>query len=230
MHVFLIIINSYIFTRNRFLPPVPATEAGDPTGDDHHETDTDGSNDEEELQVDLTVLAGKPSVAVTGDLRAVQHTLTVPVTQLALSAGSGADPAGQETGGGDVQIAGHTGAVVGTLGVGADSSVGAVVVLRTRTFIEVINCNSRDHHVRTKRKLGVFDTLLNGGSNFFFFFLSYNILIRHLNKKFYLHVFVSFPVSILNLAVQLEVSLGIVVDFYGRDLRVVIEILNILSS
>ena len=110
------------------------------------------------------------------------------------------------------------------------SLVGAVVVLSAGTFIEVVNCNSRDHHVRTKRKLGVLDALLDRVTDFFFFFLSHHILIRHLNKKFYLHVFVSFPVSVLIVGVQFEVSLGIVVDFYGRDLRVVIEILNILSS
>ena len=217
-------------TRYRFLPPISAAEARHSTGDDHHETDADSAHYQEELQVDLAVLASKPSIAVAGNLRAVEDTLAVPVAELTLRAGTGADPARQEAGRGDVQVAGHTAAVVGTLRVGADSLVGAVVVLGTRTLVEVINCNSRDHHIRSKRKLGVLDTLLDRGADFFLFFLSNNILVRHLNKKFYLHVLVGFPVSILNVGVQFEVSLGIVVDFYGRDLRVVIEILNILSS
>ena len=222
MHVFLIIINSYIFTRNRFLPPVPATEAGDSTGDDHHKTDADGSDYQKELEVDLTVFASEPSIAVTRDLRAVQDALTVPVAELALRTGPGADPAWEETGRGDVQVAGHAAAVVGALGVCTDSLVGAVVVFPARAFIKVIYCNSRDHYVRAKRKLRVFDSWLNQGSNSFLFFLAPYILIRNLNKKFNLHVFISFSVSIINVVVQFKVPFCVVVYFDRCDLRMMI--------
>ena len=116
-------------TRDGLLPPVSATEAGDSTRDDHHETDAHSADNQEELQVDLAVLAGKPSVTVAGDLRAVEDTLTVPVTELALRAGSRADPAWEEAGWGDVQVAGHAGTVVRSFRVRADGFVGAVIVL-----------------------------------------------------------------------------------------------------
>ena len=116
-------------TRYRFLPPISAAEARPPTGDDHHETDADSAHYQEELQVDLAVLASKPGVTVAGDLGAVEDTLTVPVTELALRAGSRADPAWEETGWGDVQVAGHAGTVVRSFRVRADGFVGAVIVL-----------------------------------------------------------------------------------------------------
>ena len=60
------------------LSPVTAAEAGDAAGDDHHETDADCTHDQEQLEVDLAVLAGEPGVAVTGDLGAVEDALAVP--------------------------------------------------------------------------------------------------------------------------------------------------------
>ena len=116
-------------TRDGLLPPVSAAEAGNSTRDDHHETDAHSADNQEELQVDLAVLASKPGVTVAGDLRAVEDTLTVPVTELALRAGSRADPAWEETGWGDVQVAGHAGTVVRSFRVRADGFVGAVIVL-----------------------------------------------------------------------------------------------------
>ena len=77
----------YLITWDGLLPPVPAAEAGHAARDDHHQADADRAHDQEELQVDLTVLAGKPGVAVAADLGAVQDALAIPVTQLTLSAG-----------------------------------------------------------------------------------------------------------------------------------------------
>ena len=77
----------HLITWDGLLPPVPAAEAGHAAGDDHHEADADRAHDQQELQVDLTVLAGEPGVAVAADLGAVEDTLTIPVTELALSAG-----------------------------------------------------------------------------------------------------------------------------------------------
>ena len=63
-----------------FVPAVPvlAAEAGDAAGDEDHESDGDAADDEEQLEVDLAVLAGEPGVAVTGDLSAVEDALAVP--------------------------------------------------------------------------------------------------------------------------------------------------------
>ena len=188
-------------TRYRFLPPISAAEARDSTGDYHHETDADSAHYQEELQVDLAVLASKPSIAVAGHLRAVEDTLAVPVAELTLRAGTGADPARQEAGRGDVQVAGHAAAVVGALRVGAESFVGAVIVLLAGALVKVINCNSRHHDVRAKRKLRVFDSWLNQGSDSFLFLQPSNVLIRNLNKKFNLHVFISFSVSVFDVVI-----------------------------
>jgi len=95
-----------------FLPPVSAAEAGDSACDDHHQTHAHRSHDQEQFQVDLTVLAGVPGVAVAGDLGAVQHTLTIPVTQLTLRAGARAKTTLRLRCGSDVQVSWHALAVV----------------------------------------------------------------------------------------------------------------------
>ena len=77
-----------LITWDGLLPPVPAAEAGHAARNDHHQADADRAHDQEELQVDLTVLAGEPGIAVAADLGAVEDTLTIPVTQLTLSAGA----------------------------------------------------------------------------------------------------------------------------------------------
>ena len=84
-------------TRYRFLPPISAAEARHSTGDDHHETDADSAHYQEELQVDLAVLASKPSIAVAGNLRAVEDTLAVPVAELALRGSPAADSSGESS-------------------------------------------------------------------------------------------------------------------------------------
>ena len=93
-----------LITWDGLLPPVPAAEAGHATRDDHHQADADRAHDQEQLQVDLTVLAGVPGVAVAGDLGAVQHTLTIPVTQLTLRAGARAKTTLRLRCGSDVQV------------------------------------------------------------------------------------------------------------------------------
>ena len=97
-------------TGYRFLPAIAAAETRNSAGDNHHQADADGAHDEEQLEVDLAVLAGKPGVAVTADLGLGQHALPVPVAQLALSGGPGADAARQQGLGRDVQVAGHAAA------------------------------------------------------------------------------------------------------------------------
>ena len=76
-----------LITWDGLLSPVPAAEAGDAAGDDHHQADADGAHDQQQLEVDLTVLAGEPGVAVAADLGAVEDALAIPVTQLTLGAG-----------------------------------------------------------------------------------------------------------------------------------------------
>ena len=66
------------------LSPVFATEARYSARNDHHQTDRDSSDNEEQFQVDLAVLAGEPWVAVAGDVTGLQNTLPVPVAQLTL--------------------------------------------------------------------------------------------------------------------------------------------------
>ena len=92
------------------LSPVFATEARYSARNDHHQTDGDSSDNEEQFQVDLAVLAGEPGIAVAGHIAGLQDTLTVPVAQLALSGGPGADAARQQGLGRDVQVAGHAAA------------------------------------------------------------------------------------------------------------------------
>ena len=66
------------------LSPVFATEAGHSACNDHHETDRDSSNNEEQFQVYLAVLAGEPWIAVAGDVAGFENALPVPVAQLTL--------------------------------------------------------------------------------------------------------------------------------------------------
>ena len=73
------------------LSPVFATEARYSAGNDHHQTDGDSSDNEEQFQVDLAVLAGKPWVAVAGDVAGLENTLPVPVAQLTLCGGATAN-------------------------------------------------------------------------------------------------------------------------------------------
>ena len=99
------LFEALLITGNGFLPPVPAAEAGDAACDDHHEAHADGAHDQQQLEVDLAVLAREPGVAVAADLLTVQHALPVPVAELALGARPGAQPARQLAGRGDVQVA-----------------------------------------------------------------------------------------------------------------------------
>ena len=77
-----------VITWDGLLPPVSAAEAGDAARDDHHQADADRAHDQQQLEVNLTVLASKPGVAVAADLGAVEDALAIPVTQLTLSAGA----------------------------------------------------------------------------------------------------------------------------------------------
>ena len=63
---------------------VPATEAGDATRDEDHETDGDEADDEEELQVDLAVAAGEPVSTLAGHFLAAEHALAVAVAEVTL--------------------------------------------------------------------------------------------------------------------------------------------------
>ena len=129
------------------LPSVLAAEARDSTGNNHHEADRDSSNDEEQLQVDLTVLAGKPLITVAGHCAGLEDTLAVPVAEFALSGGAAADPAGQGAAVrscGQVQVTRHAGACVGALRVLAGGAVRAVVVLSACALVKVVNGDSGD--------------------------------------------------------------------------------------
>lgn len=53
------------------LPLVLAAEAGDPAGNEHHEGGGHCAHDEQQLEVDLAVLAGEPRVTITRHLHQI---------------------------------------------------------------------------------------------------------------------------------------------------------------
>lgn len=84
---------NFPLTWNILLVPVSAAETRNPAGDDDHESDGDASDDEEKLQVDLAVAAGKPAAALARDLGAgVDDALPVAVAQVALRRGGWKGP------------------------------------------------------------------------------------------------------------------------------------------
>ena len=205
-------------TRYRFLPPISAAEARHSTGDDHHETDADSAHYQEELQVDLAVLAGKPGIAVAGHIAGLQDTLTVPVAQLALGGRPAADSAWESSAVrpcSQVEVARHAGACVRPLRVATGGAVGTVVVLRTGTLVKVINGHPGDHDVGTQREVCV----LQGGFqrlDAVQVVLPIQAFVAHFHEQLDLHVVSGVPVG--GLVLKGKVSLCVVADLDGGDL------------
>jgi hypothetical protein len=55
-------------TWNISLPPVFTAETADTTGNYHHKRCGHSTNDQQQLQIDLAIFAGKPGIATTRDL------------------------------------------------------------------------------------------------------------------------------------------------------------------
>ena len=70
-------------TGQTLLPPVPAAEAGHAAGDDHHEADGDTTDDEEKLEIDLTLLAGEPRLTLTLNLVILDVAHAIAAAQVA---------------------------------------------------------------------------------------------------------------------------------------------------